>query len=109
MDIFNHGVQGFLLGYVPTRSITLGVICGVSALIPDLTILKSDNGRLYDKIHYEWHWLAFIPPITLHVLLDRLGHGEGKRWWVWKERLWLELLTWVINLYTIIIILKLTV
>ena len=98
MDILNHTVGGFLLGYYPTQSLTVGIASGLIASVPDIIPLITCDYKLYDKIHQFKHWMSWIPPITLHVFLDKFGHGEGKRWWVWKERMWLELGTWVINL-----------
>ena len=114
MDIVNHSVAGFLLVYIPTNNIPIGVVSGLLATIPDLwnpeSIIKSDNWDWKNKIHNFKHWLSFVPPITLHVALDKLCHGEGKRWyasdkwyeylmpWKWRERMWMETISWVINI-----------
>lgn len=110
MDIINHGTQGFILGYVCTNNIPVAVVSSLTAVIPDLYgELKNDNYVWYNRVHNFKHWLSYIPPITLHIALDKLGHGEGKRWycgkwfeyfmpWKWKEAMYLESLTWLINI-----------
>lgn len=43
----------------------------------------------------RWCWLITLPWL-LHTWLDRFTHGEGRRWWIWRERLWMEALGWII-------------
>ena len=31
---------------------------------------------------------------AVHLLLDKQTHGAGKRWWIFGERLWAEMLVW---------------
>jgi len=119
MDTLNHSVQGFILGYVVTGNIPISVVSGVISTIPDLygeyRAYKDGHYLWYNKVHTFKHWLSFIPPITLHIALDKLGHDEGERWYAgkfweyflpckWRERMWLESITWLIN---ILLILKL--
>lgn len=113
MDILSHITQGFLIGYVPTGSIAVGVVTGVMAGVPDIggeimARLGKDGYKWYDSTHKGRinKFMRWFPPWGLHTWLDSFSHGAGKRWWVWKERLWLELLIWIINIYLIILILK---
>lgn len=104
------------MGYALTNNIPISIISGLTATIPDLYgEFKNDNYEFYNKVHNFKHWLCFIPPITLHIALDKLGHGEGKRWYVgkwyeyfnpfkWREAMYLESLTWLINIIAIYII-----
>lgn len=103
MDSIQHSFAGYLMAFVFFSNIYLILICILLGAIPDLMgwlekVVYHDPKAWswYAKIHYEWWPLWFIPPIGLHVFLDRLTHGPGKRWWVWKERLWLEILAWLI-------------
>lgn len=129
MDIIAHTVFGFITGYstkiifpqTNKYSFTIGIACALLSTIPDIVgeiKAKKDNYKWYDKIHHFKHWLSFIPPITLHILMDIFVHGKNKRWYAYnhwtdfffpskyKERMWIETLTWIINLICIIIIIK---
>lgn len=120
MDSLNHSVQGFLLGYIPTDNIYIGIASGLAAAVPDLcgefmAMVQKDEYAFYKAVHNFKHWLSFIPPITLHVALDKLGHDEDKRWYAgkwyeylnpfsYKESMWLESITWLINILLILIL-----
>lgn len=95
------------MAYMPTNNIYLGAASALLAGVPDIAILKNDGGKLYNDIHNFRHWLSFLPPITLHILLDKFTHGNGKRWYAgkwyeyfykWRERMWVEVITWAVNL-----------
>lgn len=121
MDTLNHATQGFLMGYLVTHNIPISVATGIIATVPDLIgewKARDGDWTWYNDVHNFKHWLSFIPPITLHVALDKLGHGEGKRWYAekwynyfnpfkYKEAMWLETITWIINLIAIFLIIKL--
>lgn len=79
----------------------LGVFFGI---LPDLigaygNIVERDHWTLYRNAHFGAikNILQYIPMYSLHLHLDALMHGPGHRWWRWDERLWLEVLLWVIN------------
>jgi hypothetical protein len=46
--------------------------------------------------------MQYIPMYGLHLFLDSLMHGQGHRWWRWGERMWLEILLWVVNALVIL-------
>lgn len=113
MDILSHGVMGFNLGYYTTGSVEVGVAFGLLSTIPDLwnpeSIIKSDSWDFKEKIEGGKHWLKWLPPIALHIAIDKLGHGEGNewykaKWWEYfipsryKAGMWTETLGWIINI-----------
>ena len=112
MDTLNHSVQGFILGYAVTGNIPIGIASGVISTVPDLYgewKARKGDWTWYEDIHDFKNLLCLFPPITLHVALDKLGHGEGKRWYIgkwyeyfnpfkWKESMYLESITWLINI-----------
>lgn len=120
MDTANHSLQGFIMGYALTSNIPISIATGIIAAVPDLYgewKAKDGDWTWYDNIHNFKHWLSYVPPITLHVALDKLGHGAGKRWyagkwyeyfmlWKYRESMWLEITTWIINIILLYIILK---
>lgn len=82
-----------------------GAILGA---LPDLigahgNYVEHDNWGEYQLAHHGEvaGVLRYIPMYGLHVYLDRLTHDQGIRWWVAHERLWLEILLWLIN-FTVI-------
>lgn len=105
MDTIMHGFVGYLFAFVFFSNVYIILLCILLGVLPDVIgyiekIIKRNPTAWgwYSKIHYDWWWLWIIPPIGLHVLLDRFTHGEGKRWWIYKERLWLEVLLWLLLL-----------
>lgn len=113
MDIIGHSAMGFHLGYYTTGSIDVGIAFGLLSAIPDLwnpeSIIKSDNWDWKNKIHDGKHWLKWIPPIALHIAIDKLGHGTNNEWYKakwyeyfmpsrYKGGMWTETLGWIINL-----------
>jgi hypothetical protein len=94
-----------------TGNIYIIIICIILGMLPDIIgwaekIIYNNPyaWEWYGKIHRDWWWLWWIPPIGLHVLLDRFTHGIGKRWWVLKERLWMEVLVWIVMLFWLMLI-----
>lgn len=116
MDIINHGVQGFVVGYAATRNLPVSVVLGIFGLLPDLiSAIKPD---LYDSLHKGKinKYLKWIPTYGLHTWLDSFCHEDGKRWyagkwyeyfmpWRYKERMWMETASWVIIILLLIILL----
>lgn len=121
MDSVNHGVQGFLLGYIPFYwnpkiGFAVGIIFGLVALVPDLygeymAHIKKDGYKWYEsahrgKINVIMKW---FPSWGLHTWLDSISHTVNERWYVgiwweyflisrWREVMWLESLTWLLNI-----------
>ncbi len=113
MDIIGHSAMGFHLGYYTTGNIDVGIAFGLLSAIPDLwnpeSIIKSDNWDWKNKIHDGKHWLKWIPPIALHIAIDKLGHGTNNEWYKakwyeyfipssYKAGMWTETLGWIINI-----------
>ena len=114
MDLVNHGVFGFIMGYSVTNCIPVGIISGLTAIYPDIygeykARVENDNWEWYIKVHDGKHWLSYIPPVLVHIALDKLCHGEGKRWYAgkwyeyfmptrYRERMWIETATWILNI-----------
>jgi hypothetical protein len=121
-DTICHGVQGGLMVAAPLVSrvknkVMLGSLIGAGFLmgaLPDLigaegNLLEHDHWAAYRTAHFGSvaHWLQYVPMYWLHLQIDALTHGKGHRWWVWNERLWLELLLWCINLLLILWLVRL--
>lgn len=98
MDAGFHIVSGFLTGYVPLSFVskTAGVIAGslnaIAGGLPDIPF----NSGWYEKAHAGQisKVMRWIPGWGLHLWIDKHTHGEGKRWWVWNERMWVEPVGW---------------
>ena len=73
--------------------------------LPDLfgaygNLVRHDQWKLYISAHagHRGEILRYIPMYRLHLFVDSFTHGQGRRWWVWNERLWLEAALWGVNL-----------
>jgi hypothetical protein len=73
--------------------------------LPDLfgaygNLVRHDQWKLYISAHAgSWRRiLRYVPMYWLHLSVDSFTHGPGKRWWIWNERLWVEIALWVVNL-----------
>jgi hypothetical protein len=111
-DTICHATQGGLLLLAPffpriRKRVWLWILCFIGAgfgSLPDLigaygnTVLH-DHWMLYDQAHFGRlaSILQYVPMYELHLLVDSFTHGQGKRWWIWDERLWVEILLWVVN------------
>jgi len=99
------------LGILSHGLTALATVFACIAAIPDVTGEaepenpgESKRWNWYVECHQgainEWmkrHWYLLFPlPWILHTWLDTFTHVEGKRWWIWNEGLWKELLGWVI-------------
>lgn len=114
MDIINHGTQGFLIGYGISQDLLVSTICGLVSALPDIgSAIKPD---LYTSFHTGTinRYLRWIPLYGLHTWLDTFCHGDGQRWyagkfyeyfmpWRYRERMWIESLSWSINILVIIL------
>jgi membrane-bound metal-dependent hydrolase YbcI (DUF457 family) len=114
MDTINHAVWGYALAKGLEGS--LGFESGAfeagmmfAGALPDVIgfaekVIKNDykTYKWYNKAHNDWKLLRWLPPYGLHIGLDKLTHGEGQRWWYWKERLWFEVLSWLMVIFIII-------
>lgn len=107
MDIICHSTQGFLLYFIPFHhteyGLPLSILSGLIATIPDIVPIINDDWNFYDRVHHFRHWLSYVPPITLHVAQDLYLHGNN-RWWIWRERMWYEILSWIVILILIILL-----
>lgn len=109
MDIINHATQGFLLSYylfyfLPEKiRLIISIIYGIIGTLPDVIgdiYAKYDNYKMYDRLHNLKITIKNFILFTffLHTYQDKFLHGEGKRWWILKERMWYEILTWILNI-----------
>lgn len=112
-DTFCHATQGGLLLAGPfirtTRKKwvlwTLGFVGAFLGALPDIiggygNWVEHDHYRLYVSAHRGAieQILLYVPMYSLHLFVDTLTHGSGRRWWLWNEGLWLETLLWIINI-----------
>lgn len=120
-DTICHGTEGGLMVLVLVRSwiskkallwvlVGLGMVLG---MLPDLigaygNIVYHDHWTLYRSAHFGAikEVMQYVPMYWLHLYLDSLMHGPGHRWWRLGERLWLEVLLWVVNLMVILWVAK---
>jgi len=72
--------------------------------LPDLigiygNYILYDNWNLYLSAHSGsiYNILRYTIIYTIHPYLDTFMHGEGKEWWIWNQRLWLEIVIILIN------------
>ncbi len=116
-DTLSHTAQGGLLLVAPFLSRIrkqtwlwmLGLAGGVFGALPDLigaygNIIRHDHWSLYMSAHSGRiaGILRYIPMYGLHLFLDSLGHGPGRRWWLLQERFWLEATLWLANLLVLV-------
>lgn len=129
MDIVQHGAHGFLMAKAfeyfsgIDASLSLEISSAVAGALPDLIGVagqliernSDDPWRLYNLAHKGYvgefflrrvwlYWLRLMPPYFLHIWLDTLCHDPGKRWWVWKERMWMEIVGWIISIILFVIL-----
>lgn len=118
MDTVQHVAHGFIISAI-TEKIACHFEAGITlvAILYFANIFASllpDLAGWLEKVHYNdksrWNWykslhridfnnfLVFIPGGLLHIWLDSFCHADGKRWWIWNERLWLEILGWIVTL-----------
>jgi len=90
--------------------VSLGFVLG---MLPDVigaygNIIENDNWKLYRRAHHGdiEQVLRYVPMYSLHLYLDSEMHGEGRRWWRYDERLWLEIVLWVVNVMVIVWLVK---
>jgi len=115
-DTISHATQGGLLLLAPFIARIrrrmwiwiLALIGGSVGVLPDLigaygNFIKHDHWTLYRSAHRGAiaEILQYVPMYWLHLYTDRLTHGPGHRWWILSERLWMEVLFWVLNLAVI--------
>jgi hypothetical protein len=104
MDVLQHAAHGFLMGYAPTGKVSWGLAGALIGAEPDITgaMGRLMTGGFWD-VHIEVHkvklsnFRVFSPPALLHIWLDSFTHEWGQRWWVWNERLWVEVVGWIIT------------
>lgn len=115
-DTICHGVQGGLLVAVLIQkwmrrkaALWILVIAGVLfGTLPDIigaygNLIEHDHWALYRRAHFGdiKDLLQYIPMYWMHLQFDGIMHGPGHRWWKVDERLWLEIVLWLINLLVI--------
>ena len=112
-DTISHATQGGLLLLGPfiawVRRATwvwiLASIGGIFGALPDLIgvygyLINNDHWALYRSSHHGAiaNVLQYVPMYWLHLRVDSITHGPDTRWWMLGERLWLEILFWVVNI-----------
>lgn len=110
MDIIAHTISGFLLGFLVGGPLWFNLILAFFGALPDIIgyiekIIKKNNQAWtwYEWAH-ECNIFCLIPSYCLHLILDMYTHGEGKRWWIKKERLWLEIFYWIFLLFLVYLV-----
>lgn len=105
MDTLNHIAWGYTMTHVLGAPVEINVISGLIGGMPDLLgeaerIIKKDRTlwNWYSKAHNQCKWLRVIPQWGFHIIKDKATHGKN-RWWIWKERLWFEVLSWLLLLW----------
>lgn len=113
MDTVNHSMHGVLMAETLRLScdidsaIPIIIISAVVGAMPDILgwlekLIKHDENAWtwYLKAHRLDHtnWFIYFPPSALHIWLDSFCHGENNRWWIWNEKLWMEVLSWIITI-----------
>lgn len=122
MDTIQHAAWGFVicravensLGVTSASSVTAAeVACVALAALPDV-IGAAEKIIKRDALAWKWYtwahcldmfdcpaWLRSIfmalrllPPYALHLWMDKRLHDPFRRWWVWDELLWTEILGW---------------
>ena len=116
-DTICHATQGGLLMIAPfigriRRKVWIWALALTGALfgaLPDLfgaygNLVRHDQWKLYMSAHAGSleQILRYIPMYWLHLFVDSFTHGPGKRWWIWNERLWIEVALWVFNIAVIV-------
>jgi len=111
-DTICHATQGGLLMLAPfiariRKRTWLWILGGVGAFfgaLPDIVgayglVVRDDQWRLYSVAHFGKlkQVLQYVPMYWLHLYVDSYTHGTGRRWWVWDERLWVEVSLWLVN------------
>lgn len=129
-------ISHYLLGspVSPEFALIFGIVGGVIASCPDLIgEIKARDIHFnkwgikwnQDGDNYVWYnrahngdinkYMKWIPAWGLHTWPDSKCHGENKRWYSgkwyeyfykWKEMMWLEVVTWIINIIFLILIFK---
>ena len=112
-DTICHATQGGLMMLAPfiariRRKVWIWALALAGAFfgaLPDLfgaygNMVRHDQWKLYISAHagQRGEILRHIPMYWLHLFVDSFTHGAGKRWWVWNERLWVEIALWAVNL-----------
>jgi len=113
MDTISHAVGGYLISASFGLHMEINIASAIFGALPDIIgyaekIIKKDNlaWSWYEKAHNEWIPLMIIPSYGFHVLLDSFTHGEGMKWWKKDERLWMEILYWIILVIWTYILIK---
>jgi hypothetical protein len=111
-DTICHATQGGLLLLAPfiariRKKVWVWLLFLTGAFfgaLPDLfgafgNLVHHDRWKLYTAAHSgRWEEIfRYVPMYWLHLFIDSITHGPGKRWWVWHERLWIEAALWGVN------------
>jgi hypothetical protein len=117
-DTICHATQGGLVMLAPfiariRRRRWLWTLAGAGAFfgaLPDIVgaygnVVRHDHWRLYVSAHAGplGEILRYVPMYWLHLFVDSFTHGPGRRWWVWDERLWVEVTLWMVNAAIIVL------
>jgi len=121
-SLLNHGLQGVIastllflifasfVSFLMTSPFILlmvalfGGVCTYYSTLPDIYGIAGGsakgNWNLYNNAHNQnpanvkvYNKYKKNPLYYLHVWQDKYMHQPGQRWWVWNERLWVEVVT----------------
>ena len=82
-------------------------IGAISGALPDLIgaygFFVEDDSELYQSAHSGpiSNVLQYIPMSALHLYVDSFTHEQTQHWKKWNERMWVEVLMWVVNIWLI--------
>lgn len=98
-DTFSHGAQGFIIsapvakwcGASNRTAVDVGIVGAALGMLPDIAgnvgyYVFHDNGAAYRAWHSGKLAVAFLPPIGLHVAVDRAFHVDTSS--PWKPNAW---------------------
>jgi hypothetical protein len=110
MSTPQHSAHAYIIGkaIAPFLPEWIHIVHSIISAVPDFTvyiqtiifIIREKEYKVqwswYLNAHNEWVWMRFIPGWGLHILLDNHTHKIGERWWIWNERMYWEVIGWVV-------------
>ena len=88
MTFVQHGVMSGLIAHYCGCPWEVSVGVGIIGTLPDVLAMpetiKGNYSNLYQKYHsWSGNWLAYLPPATLHIAIDKFWHKPTGGWYWW--------------------------